>query len=117
MKKPFLGTSRQGKRLAKKSPGFTLLELMISIVILGIMLLILMGGLRLGYRSVETGEKKMGALERVRATLNLLDAQIQSEIPLTHETDGERKYYFKGERQALALSTNYSLGEGKGATW
>jgi len=113
MKKSFFGTSRQGKRFAKKSPGFTLLELMISIVILGIMLLILMGGLRLGYRSVEAGEKKMGALERVRATLNLIDAQIQSEIPLTYEADGERKYYFKGERRSLELSTNYSLWGGE----
>ena len=91
MEKSFPGISRQGKRSVKKSPGFTLLELMISIVILGIMILILMGGLRLGYRSVEAGEKKMGTLERVRATMNLMDAQIQSEIPLTYEADGEKK--------------------------
>ena len=42
----------------KKESGFTLLELMISIAIVGIMVFILMAVLRLGFRSVEAGEKR-----------------------------------------------------------
>jgi general secretion pathway protein J len=100
-------------RPSLKNYGFTLLELLISIVILAILILIVMGGLRLSYRSVEAGEKKMEALERVRASLSLLDAQVQSQIPLTYDEDGERKYYFKGERAFLEMASNYSLWQGE----
>ena len=93
--------------------GFTLLELMISIAIVGMMVFILMAVLRLGFRSVEAGEKKMESLERIRVSLNWIDAQIQSEIPLTFEENGENQYYFKGQPVSLEFSTNYSIWEGE----
>jgi prepilin-type N-terminal cleavage/methylation domain-containing protein len=97
----------------KNSLGFTLLELMISIAIVGIMVSILVVVLRLGFRSVEAGEKKIESLERVRASVNLIDAQIQSELPMTHEENGENKYYFKGQPALLEFSTNYSIWGGE----
>ncbi|MEW6188419.1 MAG: prepilin-type N-terminal cleavage/methylation domain-containing protein [Thermodesulfobacteriota bacterium] len=96
-----------------KAPGFTLLELLISITIVGVLLFILMSVLRLGYRSVEAGEKKIESLERFRASFNLIEAQIQSEIPLSFLENGERKYYFKGQSGLLEFSTNHSLWEGE----
>lgn len=96
----------------KKDSGFTLLELMISMAIMGIILVILMAVLRLGFRSVEAGEKKIESLERIRASLNLIDAQIQSALPLFYEDQGEKKIFFKGEAGLLEFSTNYSLWEG-----
>ena len=95
------------------SAGFTLLELMISISILGIMILILMGVLRLGFRSVEAGGKKIDSLERVRASLTVIESQIESAIPLTQEVKGETKPYFTGDRTSLEFSTNYSIWEGE----
>ena len=97
----------------KVKSGFTLLELMISIAIVGIMVSILVAVLRLGFRSVEAGEKKIESLERVRASFNLIDAQIQSELPLTYEENGENKYYFKGRSDTLEFSTNHSIWEGE----
>ena len=93
--------------------GFTLLELLISISILGLMIIILMGVLRLGVRSVESGEKKIAASERIRIALNMIDAQIRSAFPLTREVNGENKFYFKGERTSLELTTHYSIWEGE----
>src|SRR5512136_1554467 len=63
--------------------GFTLLELMISITLIGIIAVIIAGAMRLGYRSVDAGERKIESLERMRVSLTLIDSQIQSEIPLT----------------------------------
>jgi general secretion pathway protein J len=97
----------------QKDSGFTLLELMISIAIVGIMVFILMAVLRLGFRSVEAGEKKIESLERVKASLNVIEAQIQSEIPLKFDDDGEKKFYFKGQPTSLEFSTNYSIWEGE----
>jgi general secretion pathway protein J len=95
------------------SAGFTLLELMISIAIIGIMLIILMGVLRLGFRSVETGGKKIDAVERVRVSMNMIESQIRSALPLTHDVNGETKVYFMGDRSSLELATNYSIWEGE----
>lgn len=94
--------------------GFTLLELMISIALIGIIVLIIAGAMRLGFRSVDSGEKKIESLERMRASLNIIDSQIQSEIPLTYDDEeGSRKYYFKGEREFMQFPTNYSIWGGE----
>jgi general secretion pathway protein J len=93
--------------------GFTLLELMISITIIGVMIFILMGALRLGFRAVEAGGKKMDSLEGMRSSLNVINCQIQSEIPLTYDKDGERKIFFTGNPDFLEFSTNYSIWEGE----
>lgn len=93
--------------------GFTLLELMLSIMILAMLFVIVMGALRLGFRSVEAGEKKVESLERLRNALSLIEAQIESEIPLSYDEDGEKKSYFRGEKTALDFSTNYSIWGGE----
>ncbi|RJQ13293.1 MAG: prepilin-type N-terminal cleavage/methylation domain-containing protein [Nitrospiraceae bacterium] len=91
------------------SKGFTLLELMISITILGVIVLIVSSAMKVSFRSVSAGEKKMESLERVRASLKIVDSQIQSSIPLTYLTGSDLKYYFSGHKRSLRLSTNYSL--------
>jgi general secretion pathway protein J len=93
--------------------GFTLLELLISIAILGIIIVILVGALRLGFRSVDTGEKKIDSIERMRVSLSIIDSQIQSQIPLSYEAEGVTQYYFSGARDSLQLSTNYSIWGGQ----
>lgn len=95
--------------LRGEEKGFTLLELIISITLIGIIVLIMGGSMRLGFRSVNSGEKKMESLERIRSSLTIMDSQIQSGIPITYIEDGDLKYYFKGQRKLLQLSTNYSF--------
>jgi len=97
----------------RRDYGFTLLELLISIVMLGIIILIIVGAMRLGFRSVDAGEKKMESLERIRASFNIMDSQIQSLVPLTYEEEGETKFYFAGEKESLQFSTNYSIWGGQ----
>jgi len=92
-----------------KDDGLTLLELIISITIIGIIVLIITGAMQLSFRSVESGEKKIEALERIRSSLAAIDSQIQSEIPLTFDDEGERKYYFIGDREFLQFASNYSI--------
>jgi general secretion pathway protein J len=93
--------------------GFTLLELLISVTIIGIMVFILAAVLRLGYRSVEAGERKMETLERLRASLHRIEAQFLSEIPMTYEENGERRPYFEGKADRLTFATLYSIWEGE----
>jgi general secretion pathway protein J len=104
---------RTPEDFSDNTAGFTLLELMISMAIVGIMVFILMAVLRLGFRSVEAGEKKIESLGRIKASINLIESQINSEIPLTFDDAGEKKFYFKGSADSLKFSTNYSLWEGE----
>jgi general secretion pathway protein J len=98
-----------------KEDGLTLLELIISITMIGIIVLVITGAMQLGFRSIESGEKRIESLERLRSSFNVIDAQIQSEIPLAYEDEGERKYYFSGNRGFMQFATNYSMwGMGQG---
>lgn len=93
--------------------GFTLLELTISITMLALIVLIIAGTLRLGYRSIESAERKIEASERMRVSFHVIDSQIQSYIPLTYIENGERRYYFKGNKTSMQFSTNYSVWGGE----
>jgi hypothetical protein len=55
----------------------------------------------------------MNAVERLRSSLTIIDAQIQSGVPLTLEEGGVKQYYFAGEQDSLKFSTNYSIWGGQ----
>jgi prepilin-type N-terminal cleavage/methylation domain-containing protein len=101
------------RRKLRKDYGFTLLELLISILMLGIIILIVGGAMRLGFRSVDAGEKKAESLERFMSSLNIIDSQIQSLLPLTSNEEGNEEgtvnSNFTGNRESLQFSTNYSI--------
>lgn len=96
-----------------RAAGFTLLELIISISLFAIIVLIVAGAASLGYRSFSSGERKLNAIERLRSSLTIIDAQVQSGVPLTLEDGGVKQYYFMGEQDALKFSTNYSIWGGQ----
>ena len=93
--------------------GFTLLELLITLTLIGVIAVILTNALRLGIHAVSSGEQKIEQIERTRTSLQIIDSQIQSQIPLTFEEDAEKKYYFQGEREYVQFTTNYSLWGGR----
>jgi prepilin-type N-terminal cleavage/methylation domain-containing protein len=93
--------------------GFTLLELMVSFLIIGILVLIIAGAMRLGLNIVDKGEAKINSLERTRTSLKIVNSQIQSQFPIAFEEDGEKKFYFHGEGKTMQLATNYSIWGGQ----
>ena len=68
--------------------GFTLLELIISISMLVIIIVIISGAMRLASRSIADGERKIEALERLRTSFSIINAQIQSGMPLMYSDQG-----------------------------
>lgn len=96
-----------------KQSGFTLLELLVSITLIGLIVVIVGGAMRLGYRSVDKGEKKVEMLERFKVSLSLMDAQIQSGIPLKGTGDEINQFLFKGKKDSIRFASNYSLMGGQ----
>jgi general secretion pathway protein J len=99
--------------LRSPTGGFTLLELLLSITLIALVIVIIIGALRLSTRSVESGEQKAEALERFRTSLSLIDAQIQSQAPLSYEEDAQQKYFFEGGKNSMQFASNYSLWGGQ----
>lgn len=98
--------------------GFTLLELLVSIVLIGLIVAIVGTTMRLGYRSLNKGEKKAEMLERFKVSLNLMDSQIQSGIPLRTTEEGKavesiNQYLFEGKKDSVRFASNYSLMGGQ----
>jgi len=98
-----MGLQPSSVRVSKSGSGFsgfTLLELMLSLAILGIVLLIIFGALRIGTRAWEKGEKDVAVHQRQRAVLSLLSQQIASaciyEIKM-----GDDSFYFKGSENTM----------------
>ncbi|MGD0884288.1 MAG: prepilin-type N-terminal cleavage/methylation domain-containing protein [Thermodesulfovibrionales bacterium] len=110
-KKQRLNTARAPLRGSRE--GFTLLELMVSMAVLGLIVLIVAAAMKLGFRSVEAGEKRMDSIERTRASLTLIEYQIQSEIPLFVNDNGTLKSSFTGDKTSLQFFTNYSIWGGE----
>jgi general secretion pathway protein J len=93
--------------------GFTLLELLIAITLLVVILVVTLGAVRIGSRSLAAGEKKIDAQERFRTVLAIMDAQIQSQMPLSYEGEDGKRYYFSGEAKTLRFLTCYSIWSGQ----
>jgi prepilin-type N-terminal cleavage/methylation domain-containing protein len=99
--------------MLRDEKGLTLLELMISIVLIGTIILVVSGAMRLGYRSVSSGERKIDSLERFKSSLTIISAQMQSGVPLIFEQDGKKRFYFEGTSDFLKMATNYSIWGGQ----
>jgi general secretion pathway protein J len=91
--------------------GFTLLELLISIALLSLIVVIAGGAMRMGFRSAETGQTRINALERFRTSLNIIQSQLQAAyvIRRTGLTYDEEFYQFVGDRTSMQFRSLYSL--------
>ena len=85
--------------------GFTLLEMVIGITLLGFLLVLLYGGLRLATRGWEAGT---GAVERASAqaaVAGYLRRQLAMAYPLRWKADnGEQKIAFEGDAQGMRFA-------------
>ena len=69
-------------RARRSTQGFTLLELLVAITLLGLLMAALFGGLRLGARVWETGEARLDASARVQIVQDFLRQRLAEALPL-----------------------------------
>ena len=78
--------------------GFTLLELLIAMTLLGLVLVMLYSGFNIGLRSWDKGEAVAEQLNQIRLTQEFLRRQLRQSVTVfrTDAREG-RKIYFTGE--------------------
>jgi|WetSurMetagenome_2_1015567.scaffolds.fasta_scaffold00013_79 general secretion pathway protein J len=98
-------------RDCRRQKGFTLLELLISIALLSMIVLIIGGAMRMGFRSAESGQKRIESLERFRTSLNILESQLQSAFSTSRTGTQYQEEFsqFTGSRESMQFRSVYSL--------
>lgn len=94
------------KNLQYATAGFTLLELLISLTIVGIILVIIFGSLRIGSRAWEKGEADVEAQQRERVVLELIKRQIASICVRNIKIGDKEPYLFKGDQRSMEFMSS-----------
>src|SRR5437016_5275047 len=95
---------RGGGEYAPTVTGFTLLEVLVSLSILGMIATVAFAGLSIGIDSWRRGSQRIEDLDRRFAVERLLQRQIAL----------SDSHIFRGDNRQLEFSTSYSLANGPG---
>jgi general secretion pathway protein J len=91
--------------------GFTLLEVIVTLTILGFILLIIFGAFRLGISAWERGESTRKEYQKVRTVNQLVTRQIKSIVPYKIKTKKAEGDYlaFEGKPHSLKFVSALSI--------
>lgn len=87
--------------------GFTLLELLIALAIVGALLGILLGGIRVGLAAWRQGENRAEVHQHLRSLSDLLARSVGATFPYQQPSreGGEPEVQFQGEAERLSFVT------------
>jgi general secretion pathway protein J len=88
-------------RAAPQQKGFTLLELLIGMVLLGLIFTLLFSGLRLGSRSWDSGDKRASDSAQLRGIHTFMRRELSQTLPLRWKNKIDAGLAFEGESNAL----------------
>jgi general secretion pathway protein J len=97
--------------------GFTLLELTIALVLLGLLSAVLFGSLGLAGTSVDRGEAKADATSGMRLAYAFLRANLEEQHPLRMRKINEFPLLFSGEREELRYTAPLPPRVASGGIW
>nr|WP_315488457.1 prepilin-type N-terminal cleavage/methylation domain-containing protein [uncultured Rhodoferax sp.] len=90
-----------GTHAPQTQRGFTLLELLISLTLLGLILVLLFGGLRLSVRSWDSVQRQVDNLNSVRSVESFLRREMERIQPYRWKAAPGPRFAFVGERHKL----------------
>jgi len=93
-------------RIPQKQAGFTLVEMILSVTLMGLLLVMAYSSLNSGTKAIERGEQKVDKTNRVRVVQQFLRGQISRMLPLVIESeeglrDETEFIIFEGEDDAI----------------
>jgi len=109
-------TPRRHKEMPRRIAGFTLLELLVALLLLGLISTMALGGVRLGARTWEVVTAKAGENGRAQMVRGFLVRELAQAAPafFVNDRTGERRLAYEGDRQSLVfvapLAPHFGLG-------
>jgi general secretion pathway protein J len=103
----------------ERARGFTLLELLVAMTLLGVLMAALFGALRLGARVWEAGEARLDASARIQVVQGFLRQQLAATVPLIESTGDPRTFgalLFAGTGEGLRFVSLLPEHLGAGAS-
>jgi general secretion pathway protein J len=97
--------------------GFTLLELIIALVLLGLLSGVLFGSVKLAGRSTDGGEAKAEAASSMRLTQQFLRANLESQHPLRMRKMNDWPLLFSGSGDELRYAAALPVRVAGGGIW
>ncbi len=98
----------------KQEGGFTFLETLISLLLMGMILAASYGAFRVGVRASERGEGQKEENQRTRAVLSLMRRQLKSAYPYHLRDQGESWVYFFGSGEGVSFIASAGWPEAGG---
>ena len=92
--------------------GSTLIELLISITIVGVILVIIMGAFRIGIRAWEKGEQDVESFQQQQIVLSILKRQLSSICWQPVAIEGGESFLFSGDEKLVDFITSVSIVPG-----
>jgi general secretion pathway protein J len=81
--------------------GFTLLEMLMAIVLLGLLLAGAYSGIQTSVRAMHAGERLIERIDRVRTVQEFLRHQLTRILPISYAQTEAKTYMFEGERDFM----------------
>jgi general secretion pathway protein J len=97
---------------AAKNSGFTLLEMLIGLSLLGLLLILVYASLSIGVRAWDSGDKRVGEASHQRIVHAFLRRELAQVFPVRWRGIAEPKIAFEGEKTTLRFVTTLNLGAG-----
>ena len=97
--------------------GFTLLELLIALTLLGLITVMLYGGLHLATRGATIGERRAEISEQVRLIESFLRREVSQVYPLVWKGEGKQRVAFNGGSEALHFAAILPAHRGEGGLY
>jgi general secretion pathway protein J len=102
----------------RRQTGFTLLELVVAITLMGLVLVLLYGGLRLGLNGWDSGEARAEATNRLRLVEEFLRRQLAQSMTVYQTNDRqERTVVFTGQADRIEFVAPMLVQLGQGGLY
>ena len=90
--------------------GFTLLELLVALTLLGAMLILIYSALNIGLRAWDTGEKRVTQASHQRVVQSFLRRELSQVFPVRWRGIPESKIAFEGGKDEIKFVSMLTLG-------
>ncbi|MCF6281956.1 MAG: prepilin-type N-terminal cleavage/methylation domain-containing protein [Candidatus Polarisedimenticolaceae bacterium] len=91
--------------LPHRTRGFTLIEVMVTLVLMSLAMTLMMAGLRYSAKAWSSAERRMSAVTDLQVARRLISTTLgQASRTIIGEGD-EKRYLFKGDKEAVTFAT------------